>query len=143
MKYIKLFEDLFEDELQDFCDTYLAYLKDEGFNVYINSAGWKDGEITISYPSDGVYNPFRKINFMLDDFSWDVVKDHFIPFLQMLYKEYNYDKSTDKIIFFTPNAKYITKSFDEVVNDKIFPVTNMPINKDIKKIIIKKPTRHH
>jgi hypothetical protein len=146
MKYIKLFEDLFEDNLQDFCDNYLAYLKDEGFNVYINSAvsmyGWKNGEITISYPS-GSYNPFRNINFMLDDFSWDVVKDHFIPFLQMLYKEYNYDKSTDKIIFFTPNAKYITKSFDEVVNDKIFPVTNMPINKDIKKIIIKKPTHHH
>jgi hypothetical protein len=136
MKYIKLFEDLFEDELQDFCDTYLAYLKDDGFNVYINSAGWTDGqgEITILRRNED--------GFTLDEFSWDEVKDHFIPFLQMLYKEYNYDKSTDKIIFFTPNAKYITKSFDEVVNDKIFPVTNMPINKDIKKIIIKKPSEN-
>ena len=141
MKYIKLFEDLFEDNLQDFCDTYLAYLKDEGFNIYINSAGWKDGEITISHPCDS-YNPFRRIDFMLDDFSWNEVKDHIIPFLQMLYKEYNYDKSTDKILFFTSNAKYITKSLDDVVNDKIFPVTNMPINKSIKKIIIKKPSEN-
>lgn len=136
MKYIKLFEDLFEDNLQDFCDTYLAYLKDEGFNIYINSSGWFDGrgEISIFHRNqDG---------FILDDFYWDEVKDHVIPFLQMLYKEYNYDKSIDKILFFTSNAKNISKSLDDVVNDKIFPVTNIPINKSIKKIIIKKPSEN-
>jgi hypothetical protein len=137
MKYIKLFEDLFEDNLQDFCDTYLAYLKDEGFNIYINSSGWTDGqgEITILRRNED--------GFTLDEFSWDEVKDQIIPFLQMLYKEYDYDKSIDKILFFTTNSKNMSKSLDDVVNDKIFPVTNMPINKDIKKIIIKKPTRHH
>ena len=136
MKYIKLFEDLFKDNLQDFCDNYLAYLKDEGFNVYINSSGWThgQGEITILHRNED--------GFTLDEFSWDEVKDHIIPFLQMLYKEYNYDKSIDKILFFTSNAKYITKSFDDVVSDKIFPVTNMPINKSIKKIIIKKPSEN-
>ena len=79
MKYIKLFEDLFEDNLQDFCDTYLAYLKDEGFNIYINSSGWFDGRGEISIfqrNQDG---------FILDDFYWDEVKDHVIPFLQMFF----------------------------------------------------------
>ena len=136
MKYIKLFEDLFEDNLQDFCDTYLAYLKDEGFNIYINSSGWTDGqgEITILRRNED--------GFTLDEFSWDEVKDQIIPFLQMLYKEYDYDKSIDKILFFTTNSKNMSKSLDDVVNDKIFPVTSMPINKNLKKIIIKKPSEN-
>jgi hypothetical protein len=124
MKYIKLFEDLFEDELQDFCDTYLAYLKDKGFDIYINSTGWVNGEITISHPNEN--------GFIIDDFSWDEVKDHFIPFIQMLYKEYNYKSD---ILFYTSNARYITKSFDEVISDKI-------LSRNLKKIIIKKPSEN-
>ncbi len=134
MKYIKLFEDHFENNIQDFCDTYLAYLKDEGFDIYINSSGWFDGqgEITILRRNEN--------GFILDDYSWDEVRDHVIPFLQMLYKEYNYDKSIDKILFFTSSAKTISKSLDDVINDKVFALTNMPINKNLKKITIKKPS---
>jgi hypothetical protein len=136
MKYIKLFEDLFEDNLQDFCDTYLAYLKDEGFNIYINSSGWTDGqgEITILRRNED--------GFTLDEFSWNEVKDQIIPFLQMLYKEYNYDKSKDNILFFTSNSKHIIKSFDDIANDKVFILTDTNNTKNLKKIIIKKPSEN-
>ena len=45
MKHLKRFNESLEpvevDELKDFCETYLAYLLDEGFVVDIKSAhGW-------------------------------------------------------------------------------------------------------
>ena len=129
MKYIKLFEDLFEDNLQDFCDTYLAYLKDEGFNVYINPMGNRT-EITI-YLRDFRYggNPFE----------WDNVKDHIIPFLEMLRKNYN---TNDEVIFYTKSKihrteiPFLRQNIQSVVDDTL-PDNRTSIDfKNIIKIIL-------
>ena len=129
MKYIKLFEDLFEDNLQDFCDTYLAYLKDEGFNIYINPMGNRT-EITI-YLRDFRYggNPFE----------WDNVKDHIIPFLEMLRKNYN---TNDEVIFYTKSKlhrmeiPFSKQNIQSVVDDTLLEVRTSIDFKNIIKIIL-------
>lgn len=126
MKYIKLFEDFgVDDKLQDFCDNYLAYLIDYGFKVSLNY-----NEISILQPDDGMG--------LLDKtFSWDSVKDYVIPFIEVLYDEYNYDKLSDKIVFYTSIEKrpYIVSSFDNIIADNVFASDQQVINK----ILIQKP----
>jgi hypothetical protein len=136
MKYIKLFEDLFEerkkrekkrDELQDFCDTYLAYLKDEGFNVYVNPMGNRT-EITI-YLRDFRYggNPFE----------WNNVKDHIIPFLEILRRNYN---TNEEVIFYTKSNKGIVattkQNIQSVVDDNLLDNRTSIDFKNIIKIIL-------
>lgn len=92
MKYIKLFEDVFEDNLQDFCEQYLAYLLDDGFKVRIIVRDWMITEIAI-FKHDFRYggNPF----------DWNLVKDYIIPFLEILSRKYN----TNKEIVFSTKSK--------------------------------------
>ena len=71
-----------KEELEDFCDTHLAYLTDEGFSIdYEELYGGHCTNVTIRHSKreDSTYS---------HDFSWDEIKDRFIPFLQMLSKEY-------------------------------------------------------
>lgn len=128
MKYIKLFEDLFEDNLQDFCDTYLAYLKDEGFNIYINPMGNRT-ETTI-YLRDFRYggNPFE----------WDNVKDHIIPFLEMLRRNYN---TNDEVLFYTKNKTHRVmatskQNIQSTIDDNLIDTTPSVDFKNIIKIVL-------
>lgn len=129
MKYIKLFEDLFEDNLQDFCDTYLAYLKDEDFKVYVNPMGNRT-EITI-YLGDFRYggNPFE----------WNNVKDHIIPFLEILRKNYN---TNDEVIFYTKSKlhrmeiPFLKQNIQSVIDDNLPEVRTSIDFKNIIKIIL-------
>ena len=81
MKYLKsIFEAAGEKvELQDFCDMYLAYLIDDGFEVDFErlNGGFKD-TLTVSIKSEEGTTT-----------SWDVIKDKLIPFLSILVKSYN------------------------------------------------------
>lgn len=71
-----------KEELEDFCDTYLSYLTDEGFFIeYEELYGGHLTNVTIRHSK-------REDSRYSHDFSWDEVKDRFIPFLQMLSKEY-------------------------------------------------------
>ena len=71
-----------KEELEDFCDTYLSYLTDEGFSIeYEELYGGHCTNITIRHSK-------RDKNKYFHDFSWDEVKDRFIPFLHILSKEY-------------------------------------------------------
>ena len=71
-----------KEELEDFCDTYLSYLTDEGFYIeYEELYGGHSTNVTIRHSK-------REDSRYSHDFSWDEVKDRFIPFLQMLSKEY-------------------------------------------------------
>jgi hypothetical protein len=90
MKHLRRFnESLKLDELKDFCETYLAYLMDEGFEVKFDEPDdydksthiWleKKGDKEI-VPNSGIYRSVP--------FSWDEVKDSFIPFVIMLSKNY-------------------------------------------------------
>jgi len=87
MRYLKTFESIdLEKDLRDFCETYLAYLLDSDFELSViwNGHGYLGRE-------EDDYN----INLCkLDDYSsatgftWNEVKDSYIPFLHMLDKQY-------------------------------------------------------
>jgi len=85
MKHLMRFNEGLKDDLQDFCDTHLAYLLDNGFYNYID-LGYRDYRLRLTkgYTDTKV-------------FAWYEISDHFIPFLYMLNKYYNLDDAN--IIF--------------------------------------------
>lgn len=73
----------FREEIQEFCENCLAYLIDEDFSIETNI-----------YHLDPVSISFVLIRRFTGEvepilFSWNEVKDYYIPFLQMLLKKYN------------------------------------------------------
>ncbi len=72
----------FEYKLQDYCDSNLVYLLDEGIEVYINPQKYSNKFIVniLKRESDG---------FHLEDLSLDEIKDYIIPFLKRITKDYN------------------------------------------------------
>ena len=82
MRYLKRFnedmdnhEQVFKEELQDFCETNLAYLMDEG------------GEIQVVEQPGG--HELHLIKIILDQPKrWVEIKDHIIPFLTRLDNKY-------------------------------------------------------
>jgi hypothetical protein len=84
MIYLKKFNESqgdFKEQLRDFCETHLAYLLDEGFEVVlIDLDETYDCEITIKRGDKRT-------------FTWNEVKDHIVPFIIHLNKEYELYKS--------------------------------------------------
>lgn len=113
MKYIKIYED-FENEsdieavlekLQNYCDTYLAFLKDENYIIETKHYLY-DIVIEISKSSNNVKDGF---------FRWNHIKDYLIPFIQILNEEYKLSNIT-----ITDN-KYTERkiTIDDVLNDTV------------------------
>jgi hypothetical protein len=78
-----------KEELRDFCETYLAYLLDEGFELRI----YGGSQLT---SNDNVIkqNPFQ-ISLVKQDqsiFSWHDIIDQFLPFLKFLKDNYNLER---------------------------------------------------
>jgi hypothetical protein len=88
------------EELQDFCDTYLAYLLDEGYSIEASEIGFGEYVLVLR-------NGKRLDNVPVDSpeflFAWDEIKDQFIPFLHMLSKQYAIIGS---IKFYALNKKF-------------------------------------
>ena len=83
MKYLKRFNESvdFQERLKDFCETHLAYLLDEGFEVGLNDLNETyDSEITIKREDERT-------------FTWNEVKNHIVPFIIHLNKEYKLYKT--------------------------------------------------
>jgi hypothetical protein len=150
MKHLKKFnESMKREELQDFCETYLAYLLDSDFSIeylgrkshamnYKEAPGNKDlddSEII------SLKKGYRTDNMVIGDpslmFSWDEIKDHFIPFIHMLSKQYtitncklwnlnrkfNMDKDDRFFIDYDYNLSQILEdkvSLEEVVQINIY-----------------------
>ena len=93
-------ESLNKEELQDFCDTYLAYLLDEGYSIEASEIGFGEYVLVLR-------NENRPTNVPIDSpellFTWEEVKDQFIPFLHMLSKQYTITRS---IKFWVLNKKF-------------------------------------
>ena len=84
MKHLRRFNESLKQELQDFCETNLAYLIDEGFKVRISKFEGDDfHQIMIGY---GINNRL-----------WLQMKDHILPFLHFLFKDYElyYDNGVE------------------------------------------------
>ena len=100
MKHLRKFnESLNKEELQDFCDTYLAYLLDDGFEVSVEHRYNNDKKYKIY---DYHFITIKKTS----KFKWEEIKDQFIPFISVLSKEY---KLKDRCITFN-GTKYYTYS---------------------------------
>ena len=104
MKHLRRFNEGLKDELQDFCEMYLAYLIDDGFWIDIY-----DENVTYYFPEvvdqDLIYRVIVLEKEEPEDsegwefsngrgFSWDEIKDQYIPFLKMLSKSYQLTKIT-------------------------------------------------
>jgi hypothetical protein len=94
MRYLKTFESVdFEKDLRDFCETYLAYLLDDGdFEL---SVIWQGSIYNVVTP-DKDYHIIKICKLDYSDsytratgFNWLQVKDYFIPFLHMLNNKYS------------------------------------------------------
>lgn len=113
-----------KEDLQDFCESSLAYLIDEGFtiNVYTHGdprSGLPKGESNIWLQKNKEF------------FKWDEVKDYYIPFLQLLSNRYDiggFDHVDETNVRFRYRHKKeytfvnLTKNFSyaRVINDNIF-----------------------
>jgi hypothetical protein len=90
MRYLKTFESIdLEKDLRDFCETYLAYLLDGDFEL---SVIW-NGHGYLGREQDDYNINLCKLNWDLGwgkatGFTWNEVKDSYIPFLHMLNKDY-------------------------------------------------------
>ena len=96
MKHLKVYEQFNNNDiekLKEFCNDYLAYLLDEGFRIkvepkfreskyFTDNTNKQAQKLTIS-----IYrvldNPVRTVRF-----SWEQIKDYFIPFLHVLNDNY-------------------------------------------------------
>jgi hypothetical protein len=127
MKHLKPFnesKDNLKEELQDFCDTSLAYLYDEGYNVSLSvrdQVKYPDKQhiiVSLGLPEEN-YVPLRPYA-GYQKFYWDDVKDYFIPFLQMLVRRYELlPYRGDDYVYFNGEMGFDYFSIDEVISDKV------------------------
>lgn len=120
MKHLKRFNERLQpdevDELKDFCETSLAYLVDEGFDISCDL----DKYLQLSLPGK---SPFLfRYGSAKDPFNWNDIKEHFIPFLQLLSRRYELkqfgDRPSDYVVLFQGDRnKYAT--VEQVINDDL------------------------
>lgn len=116
MKHIKVFENFTSigtKKLREFTEGYLAYLLDEDIKIQIELGSEPDTyELYIQRFGNG--------------FKWDDVKEHFIPFLKMLIREYDVD---DRIRFgmvsYPLNRWLPPYKISEVLNDDLSYLTKV------------------
>jgi hypothetical protein len=127
MKHLKKFNEsreelkLQKEELQEFCEMYLAYLTDEGFELNIREHNASDSWPSVGnkdYPELGYQTNYFRVSFYKTDnslFFWEEVSDRFIPFVKYLIDNYNLLKidprSTIKYCFSLEFATGINSRF--------------------------------
>lgn len=97
MKHLRKFNENIDNEIQEFCENYLAYLLDKDFNIeYVGKKAKTMPSVNSNIGSDDEILSLKKGNRTEDMaiadpslmFSWEEIKDHFIPFIHMLSKQY-------------------------------------------------------
>ena len=117
MKHLKKFNGSFEqqmarEELQDFCEINLAYLLDDGYEIYVKED--RDSLLfALTIPSDMSTEEDPDAG----EFKWNDIKDHFIPFLIHLNNNYEIN---GKAQFFTntPHLTYQYYTIQQMIDDK-------------------------
>lgn len=99
MKYLKYFESGSDDveinSIRKFCNDYLAELIDGGFNVNVYYFTPVSGKSQFEI----ILTKYKKVKHIMSvnghilnkyaQFTWDIVKDDFIPFFAILDQEYD------------------------------------------------------
>jgi len=113
MRYLRgIFESVVtREEFLDFCETNLAYLVDEGYEIFVKEDRDRSLLFALTIPSD----ISTEEDYDTGEFKWDDVKDHFIPFLTRLNKKY----SVGIAQFFTNRTKtYEYYTIQQMIQDK-------------------------
>lgn len=145
MRYLKKFnegsltstltitEAISQEDLKDFCGQYLAYLLDDGYDLDFREAG-RVTQIDFVKPINGSIDVRTSTEpgggTPLEWFDWDHIKDHFIPFLKMLDREY--DVKDNLITFQCPRAIQIRIPFQDVINDKVKDILHDKLTLDTR-----------
>jgi hypothetical protein len=100
MRYLKTFESVdLENDLRDFCETYLAYLLDGDFELSVIWQGRDNliGPNGLQAKKDHYIINLCRLNYeeQAIGFNWLEVKDYFIPFIHMLDKQYEIMDDTE------------------------------------------------
>ena len=108
MKHLKRYNESLTpdgiDDLKDFCEMNLVYLMDEDFIVDIDSRFGTTGNVSFDLKRES-------------GFTWDEIKDHFIPFLQRLSNRYII---VDRVIIsFQGTGTRDTLPVESLINDNI------------------------
>ena len=111
------------EELKDFCETNLAYLVDEDFVV----------EVSNDYTHKNFHISILKEGSIYKGFTWEEVKDYFIPFLTHLSRNYSicYEQ-----VMFSPLVKklpqqYTSYNVDRIISKDDFSV--LPFSSEVPK----------
>lgn len=95
-------------ELKSFTEDCLAYLMDEGLNVEVEKAFREEGyDISL-------FNSTR-------EFTWQQIKDYYIPFIQLLSNRYEIINMTgDYTVKIGANySGYYYYTYDDIIKDKV------------------------
>ena len=110
MKHLRSFNESLKEELQDFCETYLAYLIDEDFKIRISKFAGDDYHQIMIGTSE-------QANFL-----WSEVKDQVLPFLHFLFKDYElyWDNGAEApmgiVYYFMGSIKQKTLTLEQINN---------------------------
>lgn len=140
MKHLRKFNEAREpwidvDELRDFCETNLAYLLDDGFEVNPNSHNSYIPPFYVKIYNVGEKNERGYIK-KYNKIEWNNIKDHFITFLTHLNKKYR----IESILFvYQENGRADVRSdfkrveIDDILNDlvhnQLFHIINIKLDK--------------
>lgn len=130
MEHLRRFDESLKDELQDFCETNLAYLIDEGFMVRISKFEGDDyHQIMIGYGNENRL--------------WSEMKDQILPFLHFLFKDYElyYDNNAEPamgIVFHGGDVSFVNRSSGIKQRElKLNEMDSLPDNTEISTLFIR------
>jgi len=135
MKHLKKFNESLEDwdsSLKDFCETSLAYLLDEDFSVFVTQ---EDHHKNVMLKKEGGKSYF----------TWNSVKDYYIPFVQLLEKKYELDEFFTRVgdkdlyvqFFANTTKNNFSKNYYEYTTLEKVIADDVPVTERIWTIVIK------
>ena len=119
------------NELKEFCENCLAYLLDEGFELELVDRNGRESNDP-SFDEDAeyfwidLYGPINDEDTI--SYSWDQIKDCYIPFLKLVQKRYTLTDSSDwykdLVLFKIEQGADVETAFkrfevEDVIDDKI------------------------
>jgi hypothetical protein len=128
MKHLKKFNESLQPdevtELKDFCETSLAYLLDDGYNVSLSIREYPEKQHSRHIFAMSIVSLGLKGDMGYRLFDWNDVKDYYIPFLQMLQRRYellSYNDEGASYLQFNTELGFRYLSLDQVINDRVGP----------------------
>jgi hypothetical protein len=145
MKHLRKFNEILNtdevEQLKDFCETSLAYLLDDGYDISVtlrDKVKYPNKQhhlVTLGLRADEATtwtNPWKR-------YYWNDVKDYFIPFLQMLVRRYELLAYPVGYLAFNTERGIFYLPLEQVINDEgsqIFECGIWGINIQVLDIVI-------